>query len=68
MVILSPLNENECDCSFMGICDPVTGLCNCFGGYIGHRCQFLITELEAMRDSVNTGLKGVKAAYQTMSS
>ena len=33
-------NEKGRDCSGRGICDYGSGLCKCFSGYYGAKCQF----------------------------
>uniref|UniRef100_A0A7S0SS37 EGF-like domain-containing protein n=1 Tax=Chromulina nebulosa TaxID=96789 RepID=A0A7S0SS37_9STRA len=33
-------NETGRDCSGRGICDYSSGICGCFHGYYGHRCEY----------------------------
>lgn len=33
-------NESGRDCSGRGICDYTSGICSCFHGYYGHRCEY----------------------------
>jgi hypothetical protein len=38
-VLIGDGNEKGRDCSGRGICDFTSGLCKCFTGYFGQRCQ-----------------------------
>ena len=68
VTIMAPSTNNECGCSEMASCNPVHGLCECDECYDGHRCQYLTTEVDSLKKSVNRALWDVYDSYHMMAS